>query len=102
MDERIRRVGDSVVVAAEQVGDFLASPAGRRLRHRLAAGLIVTTPILLRSRLLRRWPLLRAVEALGGAALVVKLAEAIRDWEREGERRDTIVLDVPAVDGGTD
>jgi hypothetical protein len=102
MDERIRRVGDTVVVAAEQVGDFLASPAGRRFRHRLATGLIVTTPLLLRSRLLRRWPLLRTLEALGGAALVIKLAEAIRDWEREGGRRDTIVLDVPAVDGGTD
>ena len=46
--------------------------------------------------------MIRAIEALGGAALVIRLAEAIRDWEREGEREETIVLDVPAVDSGAD
>ena len=97
-----RRVGDSVIVATEQVRDFLATPAGRRLRGFVATGLIVMIPLLLRSRALRRSPLIRAIEALGGAALVIRLAEAIRDWEREGEREETIVLEVPAVDSGAD
>jgi hypothetical protein len=101
MNQRpVRRVGDSVIVATAHVRDFLATPAGRRLRDLVATGLIVMTPLLLRSRALRRSPLIRAIEALGGAALVIRLAEAIRDWEREGEREETIVLDVPAVDSG--
>jgi hypothetical protein len=42
---------------------------------------------------LKRYPLLRALELAGGAALVVKFAEALRDWEPAARR--PIVIDVP-------
>ena len=44
---------------------------------------------------LRRYPLFRALEAIGGVALVVKAAEAIRDWDAGGQREQRIVIDVP-------
>ncbi len=87
-----RRVGDRIEVAVQDVEDFLDSPAGRRLRRLLAGVAIVGTPLLFRLPVLKRYPLLRALEIAGGAALLVKFAEALRDWEPTGERR--IVLDV--------
>ncbi len=89
----LRRIGDQVEVAVQEVEDFLDSPAGRRLRGLLAAGAIVGAPLLFRIPLLKRYPLLRALELLGGAALVVKFAEALRDWEPASRR--AIVVDVP-------
>jgi hypothetical protein len=38
--------------------------------------------------------LVRALELIGGAALVVKFAEAIRDWE-PGSGEGPVVVDVP-------
>jgi hypothetical protein len=73
---------------------FLDSPTGRRLRRYLATALIVSVPIVMRIPGLRRSPIGRLIEVGGGAALVVKLAELIRDWER-GERVPPIVIDVP-------
>jgi hypothetical protein len=93
----IRRVGDQVVVTGAQARAFLASPAGARFRKYLAAGVIVGAPLLFRIPGLRRYPLFRAIEALGGVALVVKAAQAIRDWEAEGQRTDRIVVEVPPV-----
>ncbi len=87
-----RRVGDRIEVADQDVEDFLDSPAGRRLRRLLAGVAIVGAPLLFRLPVLKRYPLLRALEVAGGAALLVKFAEALRDWEPTGERR--IVLDV--------
>lgn len=51
------------------------------LRRATAAGLIIGVPMLLRIPLVRRHPLLRWLELLGGVALIVKLAEALREWE---------------------
>jgi hypothetical protein len=98
MDERIQRVGNTVVVTAAQVRDFLHTPAGRKFRRYLAGGLILTAPLLFRIPGLRRIPFIRLLEAIGGAALVVKLAEALRDWERGGEHADRIVIEVPPVE----
>jgi hypothetical protein len=70
-----------VTIAPEEVRRFLASDAGRVLRRATAAGLIIGVPLLLRIPILRRHPLLRWLELLGGVALIVKLAEALRDWE---------------------
>ena len=70
-----------VTISAEEVRRFLASDAGRVLRRATAAGLIIGVPLLLRIPLVRRHPLLRWLELLGGVALIVKLAEALRDWE---------------------
>jgi hypothetical protein len=90
---RLRRIGDRVEVAFEEVEAFLDSPGGRRLRRLLAGGLIVTAPLLFRIPGLRRYPLVRTLELIGGAALVVKFAESLRDWEPA--RRATVVVDVP-------
>lgn len=91
--EGLRRVGDRLEVAVQEVEDFLDSPAGRRLRRLLAGAAIVGAPLLFRLPLLKRSPLLRALELAGGAALLVKFAEALRDWEPTARR--AIVIDVP-------
>ncbi len=93
MDDELRRIGDRVEVAVREVEDFLDSPAGRRLRRVLAAGAIAAAPLLFRLPAFKRYPLLRGLELLGGAALVVKFAEALRDWEPAARR--TVVIDVP-------
>ena len=89
----IQRVGDRIEVAVHEVERFLDSPAGRRLRRLVAAGAVVGAPLLFRMPLLKRYPLLRALEVVGGAALIVKFAEALRDWE-PAERR-AVVLELP-------
>jgi hypothetical protein len=89
----LRTIGDRVEVAVREVEDFLDSPAGRRLRRMLAGAAIVGAPLLFRLPLLKRSPLLRALELAGGAALLVKFAEALRDWEPTSRR--AIVIDVP-------
>jgi hypothetical protein len=70
-----------ITIAAEEVERFLASDAGRVMRRAVAAGLVIGVPLLVRIPVLRRHPLLRWLELLGGVALIVKLAEALRDWE---------------------
>ena len=91
--ESSRRIGDRIEVTVQEVEDFLDSPAGRRFRRLLAGAAIVGAPLLFRLPVLKRYPLLRALEVAGGAALLVKFAEALRDWEPTAGRR--IVLDVP-------
>jgi hypothetical protein len=93
----LRTIGDRVEVAVRDVEDFLDSPAGRRLRRVLAGAAIVGAPLLFRLPLLKRSPLLRALELAGGAALLVKFAEALRDWEPTSRR--AIVIDVPGGAG---
>jgi hypothetical protein len=88
----IRRIGDRVEVAYDEVVAFLGTPAGRRLRTLLAGALIATAPMLFRVPGLRRYPLIRTLEVIGGAALVVKFAESLRDWEPT--RRGPLVIDV--------
>ena len=96
MDE-LRRIGDRIEVGVREIEDFLDSPAGRRLRRLLAGAAIVGAPLLFRLPALKRFPLLRVLELAGGAALVVKFAEALRDWEPAAKR--PIVLDVPGPSG---
>jgi hypothetical protein len=93
----LRRIGDQIEVAVQEVEDFLDSPAGRRFRRLLAGAAIVGAPLLFRLPVLKRYPLLRALEFAGGAALVVKFAEALRDWEPTASR--PIVVDVPGGSG---
>ncbi len=87
-------VGNQIVLTAAQAREFLHTPAGRQVRRYVAIGLMVTAPLLFRIPALRRSPLIRVLEALGGAAVVIKLAEAIRDWEKNGEPERDIVIDV--------
>ena len=65
----------------DRAEEWLASPAGQKFRKRAARVILVATPLLFRHRFFRStWPG-RIIELAGGAALLVKLAEAIRDWE---------------------
>jgi len=58
---------------------FLASPAGERFRHRGAWLLIVALPLIFRLPVLRKHWALRILEFAGGAAVLVRLGEGIRD-----------------------
>jgi hypothetical protein len=86
-------VGQRIELTAAQVRAFLASPTGVMFRRYLAAGVIVTAPLLFRIPGLRRHPLIRTLELIGGAALLVKAAEALRDWDASGGQQ-RIVIDV--------
>jgi hypothetical protein len=88
----VRRIGDRIQIEAREITRFLSSPAGRRMRGVLAGAVIVTAPLIFRVPGLRRYPLIRALEFLGGAALIVRFAEALRDWERTEEGPLTIDL----------
>ena len=91
----IRRIGDRVEVAVDEVVAFLGSPTGRRFRTFLAGAMILTAPMVFRVPGLRRYPLIRTLELIGGAALVVRFAESLREWEPSSRR--PIVIDVPPV-----
>lgn len=91
MHERLHELSEWFDTSAEEVLEFLDSPGGRRLRTMLATGMIVSIPLLMRLPGLRRSPMGRLLEMTGGAAIVMKLGELIRDWERD--RQPTI--DVP-------
>jgi hypothetical protein len=91
----IQPIGQRIVITAEQAKAFLASPAGARARRWLAAGVIVSAPLLFRMPVMKRHPLFRWLEALGGAALVIKAMEALRDWELQGDQTQRIVIDIP-------
>ena len=60
---------------------YMASDEGRELRRRVAQVAIIGAPLLLRMKIFRTNWLGRLVVVAGGAALVVKIAEALRDWE---------------------
>jgi len=85
-------MGDRIQIEAREIARFLSSPAGRRMRGVLAAGIIFIGPAIFRIPGLRRYPLIRALEFLGGAALIVRFAEALRDWERTEQGPMTIDL----------
>jgi hypothetical protein len=95
MDHRLEELADRVDASVEEVLEFLDSPAGRRLRRMLATGLIVSVPFVMRIPGLRASPIGRLLTVTGGATLVVKAAEAIRDWERALPEHQ--VIDVPRV-----
>lgn len=61
---------------------WLATPTGRRVRGLAAKLLIASAPLVLQHPFFKT-PVGRLVQVAGGAALLVKVAEAIRDWEPE-------------------
>jgi hypothetical protein len=98
VNSQLQEIADRLDESVEDVLAFLDSPSGRRLRKRLATGLIVSVPLVMRIPGLRRSPIGRLIEVGGGAALVVKVAELIRDWERsEDGGRSRQVIDVPSA-----
>ena len=99
VSERLHEIAERLDTSVEELLAFLDSPAGRRLRSMLATGLILSVPLVMRIPGLRRSPIGRLVEVAGGTAIVMKLAELIRDWERDhadGPRAQ--VIDVPPVE----
>jgi hypothetical protein len=46
---------------------------------------MLSAPAVFRIPGVRRYPLIRALELVGGAALIIRFAEALRDWERTEE-----------------
>jgi hypothetical protein len=95
--DRLHEMAERLDTTVEELLAFLDSPVGRRLRKYLATGLILSVPLIMRIPGLKSSPVGRLVEFAGGAAIVVKLAEMIRDWEREQADADrhARVIDVP-------
>ena len=60
---------------------FLHSPGARKARTVVATGLIVAAPAIARHPYVRSSKVLRLFGVAGGAAIIVKVAETIRDWE---------------------
>ena len=60
---------------------FLGSPAGERWRHRTAWLLVVGLPLVFRIPVLRKHWAIRLLELAGGAAILVKLGDAVRTWQ---------------------
>jgi hypothetical protein len=83
MRDRARDVRQAADHAADRTVEYLASEQGRKVRRGVAAAIIVTAPLLFRSPFLRRYPVVRLIELLGGAAAVMELARMIREWEPE-------------------
>jgi len=87
---------DSVVETAAEAWDdtvaFLASPRGHDVRRKVAAAVIVATPILTELPVLRRTVIGRVLRYAAVGALMVKGAEWLRDWEPQAS---------PANDSGS-
>jgi hypothetical protein len=94
MADMLREAADRLNTTADELLEFLDSPGGRRLRRVVATGLILSVPLIMRIPGLKRTPLGRLVELAGGATLIVKLAEVIRDWERGEDARRRRAIDV--------
>jgi hypothetical protein len=60
---------------------LLATDRGRAARATMAAAVVVAAPIVMRMPVVRNHPVGRLIAFAGGAAVLVKAAEAIRDWE---------------------
>jgi hypothetical protein len=59
---------------------WLASEQGRRYRAIAARLLILAAPLIVRHPIFKT-PLGRMVQIAGGATLIIKVAELLRDWE---------------------
>ncbi len=68
--------------SVDEARAWLGTPAGRRVRRLAARLLILGAPVVARHPFFKT-PVGRLVELAGGAALLIKVAETIRDWEPE-------------------
>jgi hypothetical protein len=96
MNPQLQGIADRIDTSVDELLAFLDSPAGRRLRKHLATGLILSVPLVMRLPWLKRTPIGKLIELGGGAAILVKVAERIRDWERDHtDVPQPGVIDVP-------
>jgi hypothetical protein len=82
---RFSEIAERANMTLDEFMAFLDSPTGRRMRYMVATGMIISVPFVMRIPGLRRSGIGRVIELVGGTALVVRLAEAVRDWERSGQ-----------------
>ena len=86
LDEGKKLFAEAKIVmasGAEAMRAWLATPQGKRFRQLFSRVLILGSPLIFRMRIMRVSPLGRLIEFAGGAAVLIKLAEIIRDWEPE-------------------
>jgi hypothetical protein len=96
MNAALQEIGDRVDATVDELLEFLDSPSGRRLRRYLANGLILSVPLVMRLPWLKRSPIGKLIELGGGAAILMKVAELVRDWERDrAAEQARVVIDVP-------
>ena len=99
MNQRLHELADRFDTSVDELLVFFDSPTGRRLRKGIATGLILSVPLVMRIPGLKRSPIGRMIEVAGGTAIVVKVAELIRDWEhQQGGQAPPQVIDVPPVE----
>jgi len=84
-DVDVRALPETIGRKRQEALRFLASPAGERWRHRAAWVLVVALPLAFRIPVLRKHWALRFLELAGGAAVLIKLGQAVRDWEPSPE-----------------
>jgi hypothetical protein len=82
--ELYNRAREVTQMAVGEAKRFAASEQGRKIRHNIATGLIVAAPAVVSLPVLRRTRIGKWIELAGGAALVVTVAEKIRDWNPDG------------------
>ena len=76
-------IADTLTEAGKRAQAYLGSPAGRRVRRGVATAVIIGSPLIFRIPRLRKHWVVRVFELVGGAALIVAVAERVRDWEPE-------------------
>ena len=94
MNAALHEIGDRVDATVDELMEFLDSAAGKRLRRYLANGLILSVPLVMRMPWLKRSPIGKLIELGGGAAILMKVAELVRDWERDQTTVRPRVIDV--------
>ena len=85
--DEARSAAESAKEAAERAlrdaRMYLASPQGKHMRANVARGLMALAPAMAGMPMLRRSWMVRLLGAAGAATVLIKVAEAIRDWEPE-------------------
>jgi hypothetical protein len=71
----------SIGRAARRAREYLATPAGRRMQRTVATAFIIGSPLIFRLPGLRKHWAVRTLELTGGAVLLVKLGEWLRDYD---------------------
>jgi hypothetical protein len=75
-----RQAEEAFEQSVDEARAWLVSEQGRRYRSLVARALILAAPAILRHPFFKT-PLGKLVELAGGAALLIKVADLIRDWE---------------------
>jgi hypothetical protein len=75
-----RELEEAIDRGVDEARAWLASEQGRRYRLLAARALILAAPVIVRHPFFKT-PAGKFVQIAGGATLIVKVAELIRDWE---------------------